>query len=134
MAESSTVSAGVNATADQYNKVRTDAIKHLVRFVFFIKGGVVVQNDASAKYIIPANMTVVEIKHVIGSGTSATFRVRKNGATDIDSGIVSTTTVATDSSPSTPELVEDDILQLDVTGISGSPQDLIVIVHATETK
>lgn len=132
MATSSTATAGTNATATQYNDLRTDAITRYVRYMFDVRGALVVGNAQGPKYIIPRDMTVTAIKAVISSGTSATIRIKKDAST-VDSGISATSTLATDSSISSAALTADQILSLDVTAVSGSPQDLLVEVICTET-
>lgn len=132
MSTSSAVVAGTNATASQYNNVRTDAITRERVYVFEIKGSIIVGDEQGPKFIVPANMTVVAIKHKIGSGTSATFRIQKD-TTDVDNSIVAGTSVAEDTSFSSAGLTENQVLSLDVTAVSGSPVDLLVEVQTTET-
>lgn len=132
MATSSAVTAGTNATATQYNNLRTDAITRYVRYMFELKGSVTVGDEQGPKYIVPAAQTVTSIKHKIGSGTSATFRIQKD-TDDVDNSIAASTTLQTDSSPVSAALAADQVLSLDVTAVSGSPTDLLVEVLATET-
>lgn len=132
MATSSTATAGTNATATQYNDLRTDAITRERVYVFEIKGSIIVGDEQGPKYIVPAAATVTKIKHRIASGTSATFRIQKD-TTDIDNSIVAGTSVATDSSPVSAALAADQVLSLDVTAISALPVDLLVEVVTTET-
>lgn len=132
MPASSAVVAGTNATASDVNAIRTDAITRERVYVFEVKGSLVVGDEQGAKYIVPANATVTKIKHKIGSGTSATFRVQKD-TTDVDNSIVAGTSVATDSSPTSAALTADQVLSMDITAISGSPVDILVQVTTTET-
>lgn len=133
MATSSVATAGTNATATQYNNLRTDAITRERVYVFYVLGSVSTGNEQGAKYIVPATATVTSIKTIIASGTSATCRIQKD-TTDIDTGISATTTVATDSSfTGSAALTAGQVLSMDVTGTSGSPVDLIVQVATTET-
>lgn len=132
MPTSSTATAGTNATATQYNNLRTDAITRERVYVFEVKGTLVTGDEQGPKYIVPADMTVVAIKHRIASGTSATFRVQKD-TTDIDAGIAAGTSVAEETSITSASLTENQVLSLDITGISGSPVDLLVEVQTTET-
>jgi hypothetical protein len=129
---SSAVTAGTDAVASDINNIRTDAITRERVYVFEVFGTLAVGDEQGAKYIVPANSTVTKIKHKIDSGTSATFRIQKN-TTDVDSGIVAGTSVATDSSISSASLTADQVLSLDITAISGSPTWLIVQVTTTET-
>lgn len=131
MATSSAVTAGTNATAAQYNNLRTDAIVRERVYVFFVPGSIVVGDEQGSKYIVPLAATVTKIKTRIASGTSATIRIQKD-TTDVDNSIVATSTVASDTSFSSAALVADQILTLDVTGVSGSPVDLTVEVVTTE--
>ena len=131
MATSSVAVAGTNATATQYNNLRSDAIIRERVYVFEVKGSIILSDEQGPKYIVPTAMTVTKIKHRIASGTSATFRIQKD-TTDVDNSIVAGTSVATDSSPVSAALAADQVLSLDVTAISGSPVDLLVEVVTTE--
>lgn len=132
MSVSSVAVAGTNATATQYNDLRTDAITQYRRFYFEIKGTLTVATGQST-ITVPASMTVTKIKHKIVSGTSATITVKVNSST-IKSGISATTTYANETSGlSNTSLVEGDELVIDITGISASPATLRVLVYATET-
>ena len=134
MPESSSVTPGVNATAEQYNDLRTDALTRRRTYVFEIKGVVVVGDEQGPRYIvINPTETVVAIKHNIKSGTSATFRLQKN-TTDIDAGIVASTSVAEETTITSAGLTDDQVLTLDVTAISGSPENLLVQVITEFTK
>ena len=132
MAISSAVVAGENATASQHNNVRTDAITRERVYVFEVLGTLATGNEQGPKYIVPESSTVTEIKHVIDSGTSATFRIQKD-ASDVDAGIVATTSVASETSISSAALTENQVLSLDITAISGSPERILVQVVTTET-
>lgn len=129
---SSNVSAGANAKASEYNNLRNDALSRYVRFVWNVKGALAVGDEQGPIYIVPANMTVVKIKHKISSGTSATFRIQKN-TSDVDAGIVASSSVLTETTITSAALTEDETLSLDITGVSGSPIDLIVEVFCLET-
>lgn len=128
-ATSTTVTAGQTATTAQYNNLRADARKRINVFPFQIKGAVVVQDNIANQYIVPRNMTVYRISCKTTSG-QATFRL-KSGSNTIASGIVATSTLSNTTSFTTSALVADELLQLDVTGISGSPEDLIINLHCT---
>ena len=132
MPTSSAVVAGTNATATQYNNLRTDAITRERVYVFEVQGSNIVGDEQGGKYIVPAGATVVAIKHKIASGTSATFRIQKD-TTDIDASIVATTTVAEETSLTSAALTEDQVLSLDITAVSGSPTGLLVQVITSET-
>jgi hypothetical protein len=136
MPTSNDVTAGTNATAAHYNNLRVDARTRYVRYPFYAKGGAAVENNTANEYIVPATMTVTKIKTRISSGTSATIRIARirAGVTAYIKSSMSVTTTLTDFTTSftNTDLVEDDILQLDVTAVSGSPLDLNVEVVATE--
>lgn len=132
MSTSTAVVAGTNATAQQYNDLRTDAITRERVYVFEVKGALSTGDEQGPSYIVPANATVTSIKHKIASGTSATFRIQKD-TTDIDNGISATSTVAQDSSPISAALTENQVLTLDITAVSGSPSNLLVEMKTTET-
>ena len=132
MPTSSAVVAGTNATATQYNNLRTDAITRERVYVFEVQGSNIVGDEQGGKYIVPAAATVVAIKHKIASGTSATFRIQKD-TTDIDASIVAGTTVAEETSLTSAALTEDQVLSLDITAVSGSPTGLLVQVITSET-
>jgi hypothetical protein len=134
MSTSSAVTAGTNATATQYNNLRTDAITRYVRFYFEIQGSLVTGTGLGT-ITVPvsgSSMTVTKIKHKIVSGTSATVTVKVNSST-IKSGITATTTYADETaSLSNTSLADGDELVVDITGVSGSPSTLRVLIFATE--
>lgn len=131
-ATSSAVVAGTNAVASEVNNIRTDALTRFVRFVFEIKGALVVGDNQGAEYVVPNAMTVRSIQYYIDSGTSATFRIQKD-TTDVDNSIAATITVSEDTSFSSAALTRLQKLSLDITAISASPVHLVVIVECTET-
>lgn len=130
MATSSNVTAGTNATATQYNNLRTDAITRYVRYVFEIKGTVIVGNEQGAAFLVPATQTVTKIKHKLDSGT-ATIRIQKD-TTDVDASISVSSTAADETSITSAALTENQVLTLDVTAVS-SAVHLMVELFATET-
>lgn len=132
MPTSSEVTAGNNARASEYNNLRTDAIARERVFTFIIKGTLVTGDEQGPKYIIPENATVSKIEHIIKSGTSATFRIQQD-TSDVDASIAATTTKASETSITDATLDAGKVLSLDITGVSGSPVDLIVQVYATYT-
>ena len=131
MPTSSEVTAGTNATAQEANNIRADAIIRERVYVFEIQGAIVTGVEQGGKYIVPASSTVTSIKHKIASGTSATFEIQKN-TTTVDAGVVAGTSVASETGITSAALTTDQVLSLDVTGISGSPVDLLVEVITTE--
>lgn len=132
MATSSAVTSGTNATATQYNDLRTDAITRERVYVFEVVGSLVTGDEQGGHYIVPANSTVTGITTKITSGTSATIRIQKD-TTDVDTGVTATTSVSTDSSITSASLTAGQVLSLDITGVSGSPVSLIAQVTTTET-
>jgi hypothetical protein len=131
MSTSSAVIAGTNATASQYNNLRTDAIVRERVYVFEVKGSIVTGDEQGPKYIVPSAATVTSILHKIASGTSATFRIQE-GTGDVDAGIVAGTSVLSETSITDAALAANSVLSLDVTAVSGSPVDLLVEVRTTE--
>lgn len=132
MSTSSPATAGTNATAQQYNDLRLDAITRKVRVLMSIKGILVVSNG-QVKIPIPAAMTLARICHIIRSGTSATITVKRNTDT-VKSGISVTTTYAVETTGlSNTSFAAGDDLILDITAVSGSPTDISVLVEFTET-
>ena len=129
---SSAVVAGTNAVASEANNIRTDALTRYTRFLFEVKGALVVGNNQGAEYVIPNAMTVRSIQYYIDSGTSATFRIQED-TTDVDSGIAATSTVSEDTSFANASLARLAKLSMDITAISGSPVHLVIIVECTET-
>lgn len=129
MSQSTAVTAGTNATASQYNNLRTDAITQYRRFWFEIPGTLVVAND-QATIVVPAAMTVTKIKHKVKSG-SCTFRVQAD-STDVKAGIAASTSYANETSISNPSITEGQELNIDITAVS-SADTLRVLVYATET-
>lgn len=131
MSESAAAVAGTNATAEQYNDLRTDAITRLVRFYFNIEGSI---SAATALQVItvPAGMTITKIKHRLKSGT-ATMTVKTVAGATIKSGISVTSSYASETTGlSNTTLAEGDELQIDFTAVS-SADTLRVLVYCTET-
>ena len=132
MAVSSAVVAGTNATATAVNNIRTDAVSRRRIYSFIVVGALATGDEQGARYIVENTETVVGIKHYIKSGTSCTFRIQKD-TTDIDASIAAGTSVAEETSITSSGLTENQILTLDITGVSGSPDTLTVQVITTYT-
>lgn len=130
--QSADPTAGTNATASEVADIRTDAITRYRTFVFEVLGSLAVGNEQGGKYIVPAGMTVTEIKHIIGTGTSATIRIQKD-TTDVDAGISVGTSVGSETAITSAALAEDQVLSLDITAVSGNPTHLLAEVLCTET-
>lgn len=131
MPTSSEVTAGLYGTATQVNAIRTDAITRTRIYKFEVNGVITTGDEQGGRFLIGnATETVVAIKHKIKSGTSATFRVQKD-TTDVDNSVAASTTAAEETSFEDAALVENQVLTLDITGVSGSPEDLIVQVITT---
>jgi hypothetical protein len=90
--------------------------------VFFVKEGAL------------DTLTVTALRYKIGSGTSATFKLQKNGG-DVTgaTGIAATTTSATTTLGTPASLADLDELQIIVTAVSGAPQNLSVAVIYSRT-
>jgi len=129
---SSAVVAGTNITADEGNNIRTDALTRYVRFLFEVKGALIVGDNQGAEYVVPNGMTVRSIMYYIDTGTSATFRIQED-TTDVENSISATSTVAEDTSFANAALARLAKLSMDITAVSGSPEHLVVIVECTET-
>ena len=118
MSASSTATAGTNATATQYNDLRTDAINERRVVLFEIKGSLVTGDD-QVKIPVPYDATVTKIRAKLTSG-SATIRFMK-GATTVKSGISVGTSYADETSITNPSLTSnDDDLDLDITAVSSA--------------
>lgn len=131
MSTSSAVTAGINATATQYNDLRTDAITRYIRYWFEVAGSLSVADDQQT-ITVPATQTVTKIKHRVKSG-SATMNVKKVDGTVIKNGISVGTSYASETSGFTnTALSEGDELKLDLTAVS-SADTLRVLIYATET-
>lgn len=113
--------------SDYVNVSRTEG------HTFLIPGLIAVPSGAT-DYIppmfvtVPTGMTVKisKTRQVIRAGTSATFKLQKNGV-DITgfTGIAATTTAGS-TTPTAVTLANDDIISLIVTAISGAPDNLSV--------
>ncbi len=131
MAVSSAVVAGTNATAAQYNNLRTDAITQLRRIYFAIDGTIPVGNDLQS-FTVPAGMTITKIKHRCETG-SCTMRIQ-NGSGDVKASIAVTTAYASETTGLTNTVcVEGDEIRLDITAIGTTPTYLHVLIYLTET-
>lgn len=83
-------------------------------------------------YIIPffvslaAGQTVkiAKVRHRINSGTSATVNLQKNGVDVTGLTAISVTTTATDTDPADITLADNDMLQLVVTAVNGTPKNM----------
>jgi len=131
MSISSDTTAGTNATATQYNDLRTDTITQLRRFFFEIKG-TLVTGDGLQVIPLPVDMTITKIKHRVVSG-SATLRIRNATTGDV---IKSNISIGTSYGNETTGLAnttasEGDEISVDLTGVS-SADTLRVLVYATE--
>lgn len=128
---SSEAVAGTNATAPQYNNLRTDAITRTRIYVFEIPYAVIVGDEQGGRFLIQEGGTVTAIKHKLGTGT-ATIRVQKN-TTDVDSGISVTSSAGEETAITTPAVSEDQVLTLDVTAASSDADKLLVQVQVEYT-
>lgn len=130
MSVSTATIAGVNATAQQYNDLRTDAITQLRRFYLEVAGSLYVANGL-ATITVPAAMTLTKIKHRVVSG-SATLKVDLVSGTVLKASIAVGTSYANETTGFTnTALAEGDEIQINLTGVS-SADTLRVLVYATE--
>lgn len=127
---SSSVVAGTNATADEYNQARKDAMTRW--FKFEVIGPLVVGNKQGGSFIIPFGGTVVQTWTKTTSGTATVRTINNTGPVTIESGIAAASTAAVDTSPSSPNLAKGDLLTMDITGVS-SGVDLVVEVEVLFT-
>lgn len=76
---------------------------------------------------------LVEVRYKIGGGTSASFRLQKNGADITGFGtsgtplVAATTAASTD--PADETLADDDLITCVISAVSGSPTDLSVTAY-----
>lgn len=131
MSKSSVAVAGTNATAEEYNNLRTDAITERRIVLFEIKGALSIADD-QIKIPIPYAGTVTKFRAKVSSG-SATVRLMK-GATTVKSGIAVGTSYADETAITNPTLAaDDDDLDIDITGVS-SGVTMRGMVFITTTK
>lgn len=86
-------------------------------------------NDVIPGFFVPslaAGQTVklVEARHKIGAGTSATVKLQKNGADITGFTGISVTTTATLTNPTDVSLAAGDYIQPVVTAVSGAPNNM----------
>lgn len=129
MSNSSDVIAGTNATANQYNLLRADAIKRDIVFTWEIEDAVPIGDEQGGHYDVPEDTTVYKIGYKLGAGT-CTIRLQK-GTTTIEAGIsVSTSYQEQTTNIDVTALTKGDRLSLDVTAASGA-EGLIVNLYTT---
>lgn len=90
-------------------------------------------NPIFVSVITGQTLKLVACRHRINSGTSATVKIQKNGvdATGFTGIAVSTSSTTTD--PADITLADGDMLQLVVTAVSGSPQNMsVTLLFETE--
>jgi len=90
-------------------------------------------NDVIPGFFVPtlaAGQTakLVEARHKIGAGTSATVKLQRNGADITGFTAMSVTTTAALTNPAGAALAAGDYIQPVVTGVSGTPKDLTLTV------
>jgi hypothetical protein len=110
-----------------------------VPHTFTIYGTVAVP-VGDTNYVIPffvpkpagQTATLVQARHVIHAGTSATVKVQKNGVDATGFTGISVTTTATTTSGSVA-LADNDLLALVVTAVAGSPTNLTFTVYIDYT-
>lgn len=131
MSVSSAAVAGTNATAQQYNDLRSDAIEERRVILFEIKGTLTVADD-QVKIPIPYAGVVTKVRAKVTSG-SATIRLMQ-GATTVKSGIAVGTSYADETSITNPNISQSgDELDVDITAVS-SGDTLRGQIYVTVTK
>lgn len=129
MSTSSLVVAGTNATAQQQNDLRTDAIRRDSVFQFEVEDVLAILNDQGGSYLMPYAFTITKIKVWCEVGT-CTVRVKKQTGNILASQAVSTTPADITTGFTSASLAENDILSLDIIGTS-SGEHVIVQVFGT---
>lgn len=117
MSTSSTVTAGTNATAAQYNDLRTDAIRRDSIFQFEVEDTLAVLDDQGGSYLMPYAFTVTKVKVWCESGT-CTVTIKKQTGNILASQAVTTTATDVSSGFTSTALAENDILSMNIVGVS----------------
>jgi cell division protein YceG involved in septum cleavage len=126
MATSTQVTAGTNATSDQYNNLRVDAIARTHIYKFEVLGNLATGDNQGGSYLINGSETVTKIKHKIATGTSCQFTV-KIDATTVKQD-TATTTAEDETSITSASLTNNQLLTLNIDSVTGSPTKLVVEV------
>lgn len=129
MSTSDLAVAGENATAQQYNDLRTDAIRRDSVFQFEVEDALAVLDDQGGAYLMPYAFTITKVKVWVESGT-ATIRIKKQTGNILASQAVTTTPTDVTVGFVTTALAENDILSMDIIG-SSSGSHVIVQVFGT---
>lgn len=119
------VVAGTNAVADDHNSNRKDGMTRFLKFE--VSGPVIVADKVGGSFLMPTGGTFVKSTSKV-SADSCTYRIEVNGSA-VNSGISASTSVGSDTSFDTPAFSAGDLVTIDVTGISGSPLDLVVQIE-----
>lgn len=130
MSSSSAVVAGTNATSQQYNDLRTDAITERRVVLFEIKGTILTGDD-QIKIPVPYAAVVTKVTAKVDTG-SVTLRFMQ-GATIIKSGIAIGTSYTDETSITNPNISTGTDVDLDVTAVS-SGENLRGMLYYTVTK
>lgn len=129
MATSSQVTAGNNARAQEYNDLRTDAIRRDSIYQFEVEDALAVLDAQGGGYLIPLAQTVYKVKVWCASG-SCTIRIKTQAGNILASQAVTTTPTDVTVGFTSTALAENDRLSLDIIGNS-SGNHLIAQVFAT---
>lgn len=124
---SSSVVAGTNATATEYNNARKDALTKWLKFE--VLGSLVVANTQGGSYIMPFAGQVVQTFTKTDNGTATVRLINNTGPVTIESGIAASSSYAVDTSPTNPNFVKGDVMTMDITAIGSTPSHLIVEVE-----
>ena len=128
MATSSTATAGTNATAVQYNNLRTDAIRRDVIFQWEVEDDLAILDEQGGMYLAPFGYTVTKVKAWCEAGTCS-IRLQK-GTTNILANMDVTTSAADVTSFDSASLAENDVLSMDITAVN-SGNHVIIQMFAT---
>lgn len=129
MSTSAQVVAGSNATAQQHNDLRTDAIRRDAFYTFEQKDPLAVLDSQGGAYLVPLAMTIYKVKVWVESG-SCTIRIKTQSGNILASQVVTTTPTDITVGFTSTALAENDRLTLDIIGNS-SGNHLIAVVFAT---
>jgi len=129
MATSSATSAGVNATATQYNNLRTDAIRRDIVFQWEIEDDLAILDEQGGTYLVPYDCTIEKVTVWNESGT-CTIRLQKGTSNILASQAVTSTATDVTTGIGLTALVAKDLLTLDIIG-TNSGNHVIVQLFAT---
>lgn len=107
---------GQNAVATDHNNGRKDGLTRWLKFE--VTGTLVVGNTQGGSFMMPFAGAVVQTYTITDSGSCVLRLKNSNGAVTIESGIAAASTGAVDTSPTNPNFVKNDVLSMDITGVT----------------